>query len=141
MRLLTVPEVPGIEGTIRLMDLRAISRITLIIDPAVTPAKVAEQYRLIRRGMLSQRHRSMSAKHLRLAAFVAGRPDEESWEDRMLAWNEAYPRSEYPGYEYKHRWNFSRDANQARQRLLHPEYHLPGNEVLEQLAPGGQNVS
>ena len=63
----------------------------------------------------------MSDKHLRIAAFVAERPEDEAWEKRMMAWNKAFPDTKFPGYRYEHKSNFTRDAIQARNRLLHPK--------------------
>ena len=66
----------------------------------------------------------MSEKHLRLAAFVAECPEDEPWDEKMRAWNRAYAEPDYHGYNYgpEHGRNFHRDASQACDRLLNPEY-------------------
>ena len=114
------PEVAGIETNVRRGQANA--RITLVIDPIVPPSEVTNEYQRLRREIMPRRHRSLSDKHLRLAAFVAERPESESWEDRMKGWNATYPEPEFDGYSYSHRSNFIRDAIQARQHLLYPEY-------------------
>jgi len=113
--------VRSVEAEIHFVDeLPASSRVILTIDPTETPAAVAEIYKKKRMELLGKRHRSMSAKHMRLAMFVAERPDDESWEDKRQAWN-----SEFDGFRYQHRSNFTRDAIRARKRLLYPEYQEP----------------
>lgn len=122
------PEVRRVESGVRGDE--AATRIYLFIDPAVPPREVADRYQLIRddmllrarRGLKPRRFRGMSDKHLHLAAFVAECPENQTWQEKMRAWNEAYPSAEYPGYGYKNRRLFSRDAAQAQNRLLHPDY-------------------
>lgn len=95
----------------------ATSRITLTVDPALSPKRVAEAYRNIRDKMLGQRHRSLSQKHTQLALFAAERPEDETWKEWMKLWNRKYPK-----WKYDQESNFGRDAEKARERLLHPDY-------------------
>ena len=103
---------------------KAATRISLVIDPTVTPDEVRDEYHRLRQQILVGRYKTRSDKHLRLAAFIAERPDTESWQDRMRAWNKAYPESAFAGYEYSHRSNFTRDAQRVRQALLNPAYRF-----------------
>jgi hypothetical protein len=113
-----VPFMPSIETRSWVPSAyRTLARISLTIDPALSPRKVADHYRRIRGRILGGRHRELSAKHVRLAIFVAGRPTRESWRERMIAWNK-----EYPNWSYRRETNFNRDWKQAIQRLLHPDY-------------------
>jgi len=115
------PEVRGIR-ILEVIPRQRDARITLMIDLRVPPREVADAYQRLRREMLSGRRRSLSDKHLRLAAFVAECPQSDSWEEKMRGWNEMYPESKFHGYSYTHRSNFIRDALKARKHLHQPEY-------------------
>jgi hypothetical protein len=97
--------------------LRGATRIVLTVDPAVSPAELAKRYQEVRTRVIPQRYRSLSAKHLLLAAFIAERPDEETWEQKRLEWNKQYPQ-----YRYGQATNFRRDASRAITHLLNPKY-------------------
>jgi hypothetical protein len=117
------PEARSVVGHVRLVPrLQAATRITLTVDPSVTPQDLSERYHRERTGLLPNRLRALSDKHLRLAAFIAQSDEDESWESKMKKWNNTYPETEYPGYRYDNRRNFSRDAAQVCQRLLYPNY-------------------
>jgi len=119
------PEVSGIEAqSVMPKPVKAATRISLVIDPTVTPDEVRDEYHRLRQQVLVGRYKTRSDKHLRLAAFIAERPDTESWQDRMLAWNKAYPESGFKGYEYSRRSNFTRDARRVCQDLLNPAYRF-----------------
>jgi len=90
-----------------------LSRITLDVDPSITPRHLADHYRRIRRKVLAKRTRSLSPKHINLAAFLAGRDPGKKWEERLNAWNERYP-----CWKYDDVGIFSRDCRQAKKRLL-----------------------
>jgi hypothetical protein len=92
----------------------AASRITLDVDPTVTPREVAEHYAATRKGMLAGRSRRMSEKHLRLAIYAATH-SEGTWAERMHGWNKAHPDASYGLAS-----NFQRDATKAVKRLLDP---------------------
>lgn len=94
-----------------------LARISLTVDPALSPREVADHYRRVRAEIVGARHRDQSEKHMRLATFTAARPTGESLRKRMAAWNKQYPRWKYPRES-----NFGRDCKQAIQRLLHPDY-------------------
>lgn len=108
------------------MPYQVTSRINLEIDPAVSPKEVAEFYRRARKEVISGRHRTLSEKHLQLARFLTARPEDESWAERLSAWNEAYPQWAYSADQVK---NFSRNCMKARERLLHPDYRNPVAET------------
>ena len=95
-------------------------RVTLDVDITTTPAKVAGAYTKIRETHLTgKRVRSLSEKHLRLAAFSAERPEKESWRERLVIWNKTYFKDKYTSER-----NFHRDSVQATRRLLAPSLAL-----------------
>lgn len=113
-----IPRVRSIEIEGRVpSNFSTLARISLTIDPALSPREVADHYRRFRGEILGGRHRELSEKHMRLATFTAARPTGETLRQRMVAWNK-----EYPGWSYKRETNFGRDCQQAIQRLLHPDY-------------------
>lgn len=110
-----VPIIPPIRSTTtRRLPITATSRITLEIDPTLTPREVAGYYATARKGLLGRRSRRMSEKHLRLAIYAATHKDG-TWAERMLGWN-----IENPDRPYTHSTNFQRDAASALRRLLNP---------------------
>lgn len=110
-----VPYVPPMKiiGPEKLPPSRLL-RVVLEIDLALTPRQVADRYRRMRREWLGARLRALSPKHLSLAGFIAQRPADELWPDRLRAWNRAHP----PDWKYKNEAYFKRDSLVARQRLL-----------------------
>jgi hypothetical protein len=99
------------------LSTKALTRINLTIDPALSPREVAGVYGRVRQRVVGQRHRNLSEKHCALASFVAVRPKEERWSDRLRAWNR-----QYPNWAYKQESNFRRDSVNSRNRLLQPKY-------------------
>ena len=119
------PEVNAVKYRVRESPwLTGATRILLDIDPSTTPDEVAQEYRSVRSKILSKRPRSMTEKHLRLAAFAAERPESETWDEKMRAWNQAYPEPQNPHYNYgpEDRRNFHRDVLDAWARLLYPKF-------------------
>jgi hypothetical protein len=96
-------------------------RITLVLDPTLQPAEVARIYQDTREKEGHRGRRRLSLRQANLAAFVAGRAEEESWEDARRAWN-----AEYPKWRYEHGSNFRRDAVVAQRRLLYPDWSREG---------------
>lgn len=94
-----------------------LARISLTVDPALSPREVADHYRRMRGRILKGRHRELDDKHLHLATFAAERPAGETLREKMAAWNK-----EHAGWKYKTETNFGRDCTQAVRRLLHPDY-------------------
>lgn len=109
-----------------------LARISLTVDPALSPREVADHYRRMRGRILKGRHRELSAKHMCLAAFAAGRPAGEKWREGMAVWNK-----EYPSWKYKTETNFGRDCTQAVRRLLHPDY---GHKISTHTSSNGWEV-
>ncbi len=101
----------------------ALSRITLTIDPVLSPHEVLRQYQAIRQHILGPKYRELHQRQLRLAVFCLDRPAEESAEDRRVAWNQAVtdtssdPQWAYPPERLGH---FTRDAKKALDKLLTP---------------------
>jgi hypothetical protein len=99
---------------------RALSRVTLTIDPALSPREVADAYGKVRHQILGSRFRHLNEEHTQLALFIAERPEGETWKQRLEAWNEAHPESSYTTES-----NFARDCIQAQRRLIDPPYTAP----------------
>ena len=111
------PLVPSVEiGWSYPSNFRTLARISITVDPALSPREVADHYRRVRAEIVGGRHRELSEKHMRLATFTTARAGE-SWRKQMVAWNR-----KYPDWRYKTETNFGRDCKQAIQRLLHPDY-------------------
>ncbi len=91
----------------------ALQRITLQLDPVLTPAEVAVAYRTLRTRIVGkQQIRTQSPKHLALAVFAVEYPDG-SLRERMAEWNRRYPK-----WRYNQVTNFGRDLRTALRRLL-----------------------
>ena len=104
--------------TIQRWPITATSRITLDVDPTVTPQEVSDRYKQARTELMGSRSRRMSEKHLRLAIFADTHRDG-TWEARMLEWNR-----EHPDWRYGESRHFQRDATQATKRLLTPPLRI-----------------
>jgi hypothetical protein len=88
--------------------------ISMEIDPFVSPRKVLEAYSRVRAEILPvRRARKLTDRHARLATFLVGRPENETWRERMTAWNKSNR-----SYQYKFEGTFRRDALAAKQRML-----------------------
>jgi hypothetical protein len=113
------PLVSPIKGKVNMKSpLAALSRITLTIDPIVSPQEVEEYYRKVRG---TRRRRAMTEKHLKLAIFSTTRPQHETWEQAMQEWNkECIEGNREPSWSYMtaNTRNFRRDCLQAQARLL-----------------------
>ena len=91
------------------------SRITMEIDPTLTPEEVAVRYKELRATLIGTRYRSMSEKHLRLAEFYGGhKPEGTTWATLMHKWNHSQDRR----WGYDRFETFARDCKQAWQRLV-----------------------
>jgi hypothetical protein len=108
-----IPYLSPITVVYELSGIAAASRITLEVDPTLTPRQVAVAYRHARQSILMARPRALSQKHLRLAAFIARSPVTLPWRDRMSAWNR-----KHEDWRYTQESNFRRDCAQVRKRLL-----------------------
>ena len=110
------PLLSSLRGGIRMVFNQHISsRISMEIDPTLTPDEVAERYKKLRSSFIGVRYRSMSEKHLRLAEFYGGqKPEGTTWIALMDKWN----RSQRRGWEYNRFETFARDCKQAWGRLM-----------------------
>ena len=90
------------------------SRITMEIDPTLTPEEVVQGYKKLRDRWIKGRYRSMSEKHLRLAEFYGGDKDI-SWSALMTEWNRRHKK---PKWRYSESQNFARDCKSAWKRLM-----------------------
>ena len=64
----------------------AASRVTLVIDPLLSPQAVLETYSELRHKVLEGSYRPLGEKHLRLAVFAAERRPPAKWAEVMQAW-------------------------------------------------------
>ena len=110
------PIMSSLRGEIRVALSQPISsRISMEIDPTLTPEEVAKQYKKLRASLVGARYRSMSEKHLRLAEFYEGqKPEGTTWAALMDKWNTSQDR----GWEYDRFESFARDCKQAWHRLM-----------------------
>ena len=92
------PLLSSLRGGVRITFSQPISsRITMEIDPTLTPEEVAQHYKKLRASLIGARYRSMSEKHLRLAEFYGGhKPEGTTWAALMQKWNHSQDR----GWEY-----------------------------------------
>ena len=89
------PTVSRITGQIKSTRfLRARSRITMTIDPTVTPQEVMESYKRGRDRLLGKRrrYRCIGEKSLRLALFTAEQPENYTHRQQMEKWNKRHPK-------------------------------------------------
>ncbi len=109
------PRISIARAPLRPRRLSSLARLELTVDLTLTPREVADLYRRARGNALSRRHRALSERHIRLAAFAA-ETEGKPWAERMNAWNREHRGSDW---EYSERRNFTRDCIQAQQRMLH----------------------
>jgi hypothetical protein len=115
--LVLTDEVPPVEPAkwqVHWSTIPCLSRITLTIDPALSPRQVESLYRRVRGQVLDGRYRNLTRKHALLAAFKTTF-SELKLSDLMRKWN-----AEYPRWRYKLVTNFGRDTKTACDRLLTP---------------------
>jgi hypothetical protein len=94
----------------------ALSRIVLTLDPTLTPDEVGAAFQRIRQSLLGAKWRDLGNKQLALARFTLHREEEESWPQRMEAWNKEVNQP----WSYTHASNFKRDCHNALKKLLAP---------------------
>jgi hypothetical protein len=105
----------------------ALSCIVLTLDPTLTPQEVGAAFQRIRQSILGAKWRDLNDKQLALARFTLHRDEEESWTQRMEAWNEECGKK----WPYTRISNFKRDCHNALKKLLAPvsiEYIFPESE-------------
>jgi len=107
---------------------RVMSRIELTIDPTLPHEIVAEQYKLIQTWFVKGKSRSLSRKHVRLAAFWAECQDVTDHEI-MAGWNRDCEESGNPTWTYRNLSQFNRDRKIAQNRLLYPDLWTDYNEL------------
>jgi hypothetical protein len=115
--LVLTDEVPPVESAkwqVHWSSIPSLSRITLALDPALSPRQVEALYRRLRGQLLEGRYRNITRKHALLAAFKTNF-SELSLSDLMAKWN-----AQYPLWKYKLVTNFGRDTKTACDRLLTP---------------------
>ena len=109
-----VPPVEPAESEIQWSMTPCLSRITIEIDPALSPRQVYELYKRLRSKVLDGRYRNLSQKHTILAGFTATF-SELKLADQIREWNRHHSR-----WVYERVTNFGRDAKKACERLLAP---------------------
>ena len=111
-----IPLLSSLRGGVRVAYNQPISsRITMEIDPTLTPEEVAQHYKKLRASLIGARYRSMSEKHMRLAEFYRGhKPEGTTWTALMDEWNRSQDRS----WGYSRFETFARDCKRAWERLM-----------------------
>jgi hypothetical protein len=95
-----------------LLPLECLTRVTLTIDPRMTPEEMAKVYAKARAKMLvEEKPRSQSEKHLRLAVFAVKHLALDR--DAMREWGRTFP-----NWKYESLALFARDARVAIDRLV-----------------------
>ena len=107
------PPIPESTHHIRRGNISALTRVQMVIDPAMSPREVSALYREIRLRHFGRRHRSMSEKHIELAKFWSTANQDLTWKALRDQWNALHHK-----WAYKRDQNFARDCEQARNRLL-----------------------
>lgn len=111
--------------------LACLIRVTLTIDPMMTPEELARKYAVVRNRFLVKKPRALSPKHLALAVFATKHPALDS--EAMEQWA-----GEFPQWKYQRVSLFARDARIARSRLLHQSpVGVPGTVRRAKTEPGG----
>jgi hypothetical protein len=111
-----IPLISLISSTQKWRSRSLLNRIVLEVDPTVSPKEVAENYRNLRKEMMSVRPRKLSEKHMQLAIFNMKYTKGETWAMKMAEWN----KEQRIEWRYKEVSNFALDCRQARTRLLGP---------------------
>ncbi len=119
------------------------SRINLVVDPATTPAELAEFYQQVRKSPAyygGAQVRPMGEKALLMAAFAANAPEDERGVALVKRWNEQYPQFQYATANPTSVSNFRRDLRQACERLLVPKLGLEARRRVPRLPDGAQDA-
>lgn len=117
------------------------SRINLVVDPATTPAELAEFYQLVRKSPAyygGAQVRPIGEKALLMAAFAAKAPEDERGVALVKRWNEQYPQFPYDPANPASVSNFRRDLRQACERLLVPKLGLEARRRAPRLPDDAQ---
>lgn len=89
--------------------------IELDVDARLSPARLKEEYRKVRRYALSldpdERYKTVAKKASELAVFLAETPHLH-WPERVREWNQRYPKWEYSKRK-RNRKRFPRDARRS----------------------------
>jgi hypothetical protein len=105
-----------------LRSLSCLTRVTLTIDPMMTPREVSLEYRQLRARILGRKPRVQSEKHLQLAVFAVKHLKLDKV--AMAQWN-----LRFPPWKHQRLSLFARDGRVARERLLHEHPVDPWKEV------------
>jgi hypothetical protein len=119
------PELPPLKAEVSIVDLDALSRVKLVVDPTVSPRELASAYKDLRKRLMGSRHRPLQERKQTLAVFMSSRPQGETQRESMAMWNKQYRQ-----WKYKEIRNFGRDVAAARRQLLNPG-HLSATKFLK----------
>jgi hypothetical protein len=103
-----------------------LQRLTLVVDPTLTPATVAKMYQEVRKEFVPH-YKPMTEKSMKLAIFAFDPARKETpWRARMLEWNETLGKQ----FEvtYQNTALFTSHAKKAKSRLLELTDQLPKND-------------
>jgi len=120
-------------------DESALSRITLTVDPTLSPDEVKAIYARARNQVIKGNNKELSQKSLLLVNHVYTQTardtseDSNKWHELMHEWNRLFATSvkgqRGKAVFYRSVAQFKRDAQQAKERLLNPEIERPTHEV------------
>jgi hypothetical protein len=97
------------------------TRVTVGVEPCVTPEELAAWWRDVRSRILTERYRPQTLKHIALATFLANHLGSGTWDSDRREWNRQFPEWQY---DDSNRRNFVRDVQAAVRGLLHVQYRL-----------------
>ena len=100
------------------------SRVTITLDPTVTPEQLAAWWRDVRHRMLPRRYRPQQIKALRLARFAARSSPDTTWDQDRRRWNAGISET-HPHWRYDDVANFRRHLKEAVRRLLYVGIQSP----------------
>jgi hypothetical protein len=107
-------------GLVKTWNVPALTRIKLDLDPALRPSEVSRLYSAVKsRIVQKQRERTLSPKHLELAAFAAENGVGKTYSQLRELWNAECRRRHRPDWAYRGSVpHFGKDCKRAQDRLL-----------------------
>jgi len=107
---------------------QALSRLSIEVDPRLTPKEVGQLYNRMRARYMQGRDRPMDEKHLALAVFAEKtRRDGASWSDLREQWNADHPEWAFPARDDVFAKRFALECRTAWSRVTGEKWgHVQG---------------
>jgi hypothetical protein len=102
------PILPSFSSSVHHGLLPVADRVTLEVDPSVSPRELAALYRKAIQRIYGRDRERVTDKHMRLAAFATSRPAGQTLAESMKVWNR-----HNPDLKYEYNTNFGRDLKDA----------------------------